>query len=92
MSGAIHAQALGDLMDDEPGGLAEIVVQLEHDLEQKDELARRLLDQVRYQHTVLTEIYGLSDDGCVVDSRRMYSIRVRSGAAIRSVAKSGLLA
>jgi hypothetical protein len=74
------------------GGLAEVIAQLENDLEQKDDLARRLLDQCRYQHLVLSEIHGLADPAVWVTDDDIRSIRAKAQAAISSANKSGLLA
>lgn len=93
MGGAIDAQALGDLMDGDDGGFAAVIAQLERDLEQKDELARRLRDQCRYQHLVLAEIYQLSDpDDVAVSEGNVPAIRCKSRAALAAASKSGLLA
>ena len=90
MSGAIDAQSLGDLMDDDPGVVSEAIVQLEHDLEQNDDLARRLLDQCRYQHLVLSEIHDLA--GRYAFQSEIRDIRAKVKAAIAAANKSGLLA
>jgi len=92
MGGAIDAQALGDLMDDDAGGVAEAIVQLEHDLEQKDDLARRLIDQCRYQHLVLSEIHSLANPDRLIPCDDIRSIRAKAHAAIAAANKSGLLA
>ncbi len=92
MSGAIDAQALGDLMDDDPGVVSEAIVQLEHDLEQKDDLARRLLDQCRYQHLVLCEIYDASRHPATLERNGLDALNAKAKAAIAAANKSGLLA
>lgn len=92
MSGAIDAQALGDLMDGDDGGFAAAIAQLEHDLEQKDDLARRLLDQCRYQHLVLTEINDLLGICCYSNPQSIQSVHAKARAALNAATKSGLLA
>lgn len=92
MSGAIDAQSLGDLMDGDPGVVSEAIAQLERDLEQKDDLARRLLDQCWYQHLVLSEIHDIADPAKWVTGAHIETIRAKVKAALSSVSKSGLLA
>jgi len=91
MSGAIDAQSLGDLMDGDPGVVSEAIAQLERDLEQKDDLARRLLDQCRYQHLVLAEIHGVADPDSLTPCADIRSIRAKAQAALSAASKSGLL-
>ena len=91
MSGAIDAKALGDLMDGDAGGLAEVIVQLEHDLAQKDDMYRRLLDQCRYQHLVMAEIHGLSHAETFTHGQDIKDIHRKAQAALSAVSKSGLL-
>ena len=79
---AIDAQALGDLIDNE-GIAAEVT--------EADDITRRLLDQARYQHLVLAEIYDLSDPKSKTPLADMEMIRVKASAALRSATKSGLL-
>ncbi len=74
------------------GGLAEVIAQLENDLEQKDDLARRLLDQCRYQHLVLSEIHDIADPAKWVTGAHIETIRAKVKAAIAAANKSGLLA
>lgn len=55
----------------------------------EDDLVRRLGDQCRYQHSVLTEIYEMSRHPEIVDVR---SINVKARAVMAAAIKSGLLA
>lgn len=90
MSGTIDAQALGDLMDGDDGGFAVAIAQLERDLERQDDLTRRLRDQCRYQHLVLSEIHDLA--GRYAFQSEIRDIRAKAQAAIAAANKSGLLA
>lgn len=73
------------------GGPAEAIAQLERCLEQKDELARCLRDQCRYQHLMLLEIYGLSDPESKAPFRDLQMIHAKAQAALSAAYKSGLL-
>ena len=79
-------------MDGDDGGFAVAIAQLEHDLEQKDDLARRLLDQCRYQHLVMSEIHDIADPAKWVTGAHIETIRAKVKAAIAAANKSGLLA
>ena len=63
---------------------------LERDLERKDDLTRRLRDQCRYQHLVLSEIHSIAREHAHWEGVRM--IIAKAQAALSSVSKSGLLA
>jgi hypothetical protein len=92
MNGAIDAQALGGLLDDDDGGFASAIAQLEHELERQDDLTRRLRDQCRYQHLVLSDIYGLANPDRLIPCDDIRSIRCKAQAALSAASKSGLLA
>jgi len=92
MSGAIDAQALGDLMDGDDGGFAVAIAQLERDLERQDDLTRRLRDQCRYQHLVLCEIYDASRHPAILERNGLDALNAKAKAAIAAANKSGLLA
>ena len=92
MSGAIDAQALGDLMDGEPGDLSETILQIDQEMEILRELNRRLLDQCRYQHLVLADIYGLSSNSMSETILHdLENIEAKARAALNAATKLGLL-
>lgn len=93
MSGAIDAQALGDLMDGDPGDLSETIMKIDQEMEILREMNRRLLDQCRYQHLVLADIYGLSSNSTAeILLHDLENIEAKARAALSAVSKSGLLA
>lgn len=80
---AIDAQVLGDLMDSSgeyAGALAA-----------SDHLARRLLDQLRFQHEVLAEIYDLTDPASRTPLADRDICRIKAAVALKAATKSGLL-
>ncbi len=80
----IDGEKLGTLMD----GRGELAGALAA----SDFLARRLLDQLRFQFEVLAEIYDLSDPASKTPLHDRDLIRIKSAVAIRQAEKSGLLA
>lgn len=78
----VDMQSLGGLIDGE--GLAAEVASA-------DDITRRLLDQARYQHLVLAEIFELSEPKSKTPLADLEMIRTKASAAMRSAARSGLL-
>ncbi len=79
----IDAHQLGDLMDghgEYAGALAA-----------SDHLARRLLDQLRFHHEVLAEIYDLTDPASRTPLADRDICRIKAAVALKAATKSGLL-
>ena len=79
----MNLEALGDLMDGK-GELAGA-------LASNEMYTKRLIDQLRFQHEVLAEIFELSDPRATTPHQNMQMIHGKALVAIRAAAKSGLL-
>ena len=79
----IDPKQLGDLMDGR-GEVAGALVKNERQ-------GAMLLDQLRFQHEVLAEIFELSDPRATTPHQNMQMIHGKALVAIQAAAKSGLL-
>ena len=79
----IDPKQLGDLMD----GRGEVAGALARSERQ----GAMLLDQLRFQHEVLAEIFELSDPRATTPHQNMQMIHGKALVAIQAAAKSGLL-
>ena len=87
MNQPIDAQTLGDLMDDEHGGLPVSSLRASLDLEEIRQEVLRLLDHLRYQRTVMDQIFRLTNPRSITPLADMQSIRVRAQAALAALDK-----
>ncbi len=78
----IDMQSLGGLIDGE--GLAAEVASA-------DDITRRLLDQLRFHHEVLAEIYDLTDPASRTPLADRDICRIKAAVALKAATKSGLL-
>ena len=78
-----NPEAIASLIDGHDG----IAATLEH----SELLRKRLLDQCRFQHEVLAEIYELSDPAAEDARYNMQLARIKAAVALRAAAGSGLL-
>ncbi len=76
-------EALGDLMDGK-GELAGSIANQELYI-------KRLVDQLRFLHTVLADVHDLADEKSKTPLQNMGLIRIKTQVALRAVAQSGLL-
>jgi hypothetical protein len=81
--GPANHEAIGELMD----GRGEVAGALARSERQ----GAMLLDQLRFQHEVLAEIFELSDPRATTPHQNMQMIHGKALVAIRAAAKSGLL-
>ncbi len=81
--GPANHEAIGELMD----GRGEVAGALAA----SDHLARRLLDQLRFQHEVLAEIYDLTDPASRTPLADRDICRIKAAVALKAAQKSGLL-
>ena len=81
--GPANHEAIGELMD----GRGEVAGALARSEQQ----SARLLDQMRFQHEVLAEIFELSDPRATTPHQNMQMIHGKALVAIQAAAKSGLL-
>ncbi len=79
----IDPKQLGDLMD----GRGEVAGALARSERQ----GAMLLDQLRFQHEVLADIFELSDPRSTTPHLNMQIIRIKTSVALRAAAQSGLL-
>jgi len=79
----IDPKQLGDLMDGR-GEVAGALVKNERQ-------GAMLLDQLRFQHEVLADIFELSDPRSTTPHLNMQIIRIKTSVALRAAAQSGLL-
>ena len=79
----MNLEALGDLMDGK-GELAGAMANTELH-------TKRLMDQLRFLHTVLTDVHDLADDESKTPLQNMGLIRIKTQVALRAVAQSGLI-
>lgn len=76
-------ESLGNLMDG-CGELAGAMVNTELH-------TKRLMDQLRFLHTVLADVHDLADEKSKTPMQNMGLIRIKTQVALRAAAKSGLL-
>ena len=76
-------EALGNLMDGS-GELAGAMANTELH-------TKRLMDQLRFLHTVLADVHDLADEKSKTPLQNMGLIRIKTQVALRAVAQSGLL-
>ena len=76
-------EALGELMD----GRGELAGALASN----EMYTKRLIDQLRFQHEVLSEIHELADEKSKTPLQDRLLIRIKAQVALRQAAKSGLL-
>mgnify|MGYP000904665525 CR=1 FL=1 len=81
--GPANHEAIGELMDGR-GEVAGAMVK-------NEQQSAKLLDQLRFQHEVLAEIFELSDPWATTPHQNMQMIHGKALVAIRAAAKSGLL-
>ena len=81
--GPANHEAIGELMDGR-GEVAGAMVK-------NEQQSAKLLDQLRFQHEVLSEIFELSDPRAPTPHQNMQMIRIKASVALRTAAKSGLL-
>ena len=81
--GPANHEAIGELMDGR-GEVAGAMVK-------NEQQSAKLLDQLRFQHEVLAEIFELSDPRATTPHQNMQMIHGKALVAIRAAAKSGLL-
>ncbi len=81
--GPANHEAIGELMDGR-GEVAGAMVK-------NEQQSAKLLDQLRFQHEVLAEIFELSDPRATTPHQNMQRIHGKALVAIRAAAKSGLL-
>lgn len=81
--GPTNHEAIGELMD----GRGEVAGALARSERQ----GAMLLDQLRFQHEVLAEIFELSDPRATTPHQNMQMIHGKALVAIQAAAKSGLL-
>ena len=81
--GPANHEAIGELMDGR-GEVAGAMVK-------NEQQSAKLLDQLRFQHEVLAEIFELSDPRSTTPHQNMQMIHGKALVAIRAAAKSGLL-
>lgn len=81
--GPANHEAIGELMDGR-GEVAGTMVK-------NEQQSAKLLDQLRFQHEVLAEIFELSDPWATTPHQNMQMIHGKALVAIRAAAKSGLL-
>ena len=81
--GPANHEAIGELMD----GRGEVAGALVKNEQQ----SAKLLDQLRFQHEVLAEIFELSDPRSTTPHQNMQMIRIKTSVALRAAAQSGLL-
>jgi len=79
----IDAQQLGDLMDGR-GEVAGAMVK-------NEQQSAKLLDQLRFQHEVLAEIYDLTDPASRTPLADRDICRIKAAVALKAAQKSGLL-
>lgn len=76
-------EAPGDLMDGK-GELAGAIANQELYI-------MRLVDQLRFLHTVLADVHDLADEKSKTPLQNIGLIRIKTQVALRAVAQSGLL-
>ena len=81
--GPANHEAIGELMDGR-GEVAGAMVK-------NEQQSAKLLDQLRFQHEVLAEIFELSDPWATTPHQNMQMIHGKALVAIRAAAKSGLM-
>ena len=81
--GPANHEAIGELMDGR-GEVAGAMVK-------NEQQSAKLLDQLRFQHEVLAEIFELSDPRATTPHQTMQMIHGKALVAIQAAAKSGLL-
>ena len=81
--GPANHEAIGELMDGR-GEVAGAMVK-------NEQQSAKLLDQLRFQHEVLAEIFELSDPWATTPHQNMQMIHGKALVAIQAAAKSGLL-
>ena len=81
--GPANHEAIGELMDGR-GEVAGAMVK-------NEQQSAKLLDQLRFQHEVLAEIFELSDPMATTPHQNMQMIHGKALVAIQASAKSGLL-
>jgi len=81
--GPANHEAIGELMDGR-GEVAGAMVK-------NEQQSAKLLDQLRFQHEVLAEIFELSDPRATTPHQNMQMIHGKALVAILAAAKSGLL-
>jgi len=81
--GPANHEAIGELMDGR-GEVAGALVKNERQ-------GAMLLDQLRFQHEVLADIFELSDPRSTTPHLNMQIIRIKTSVALRAAAQSGLL-
>ena len=81
--GPANHEAIGELMDGR-GEVAGAMVK-------NEQQSAKLLDQLRFQHEVLAEIFELSDPWATTPHQNMQMIHGKALVAIRAAAMSGLL-
>jgi len=79
----IDPKQLGDLMD----GRGEVAGALVKNERQN----AKLLEQMRFQHEALADIFELSDPRSTTPHQNMQMIRIKTSVALRAAAQSGLL-
>ncbi len=79
----MNLEALGDLMDGK-GELAGAMANTELH-------TKRLMDQLRFLHTVLADVHDLAASAGVTPLNNLGLIRVKAHVALRVAAQSGLL-
>lgn len=79
----MNLEALGDLMDGN-GELASALASNEQRIAQ-------ILQQLRFMHTVITEVHDLADEKSKTPLNNLGLIRVKAQVALRVAAQSGLL-
>ena len=80
--GPANHEAIGELMDGR-GEVAGAMVK-------NEQQSAKLLDQLRFQHEVLAEIFELSDPRATTPHQNMQMIHGKALVAIRAAAKAGL--
>jgi hypothetical protein len=76
-------EALGNLMDGR-GELAGAMANTELH-------TKRLMDQLRFLHTVLSDVHDLADEKSKTPLNNLGLIRIKAQVALRQAAQSGLL-
>lgn len=79
----MNLEALSDLMDGK-GELAGALASNEQRIAQ-------ILQQLRFMHTVITEVHDLADEKSKTPLNNLGLIRVKAQVALRVAAQSGLL-